>query len=88
MPMWAAVAVVAAAYLVRSFLRGWDFSPDMPIDAVFGATLAALLLLRWSLARSSAADEADDPRHAEVQREHAAGDHPGDDDELGRHVDA
>jgi hypothetical protein len=40
-PFSLAVAIVAAAYVVRSAMRGFDFTPDMPIDAI----AAALFLL-------------------------------------------
>jgi hypothetical protein len=45
---------VAAAYLVRSGLRGWDLRPDLPIDAVLVAALVALIALRTMIARSLA----------------------------------
>jgi hypothetical protein len=45
---------VAAAYLVRSGIRGWDFRPDLPIDAVLVAALVALIALRAMIARSLA----------------------------------
>lgn len=35
MPIWVAVALVAAAYLARTLLlRGGDFRPDLPADAI------------------------------------------------------
>ena len=52
-PTWAAVAVVAAAYVVRAVLvRGDDFRPDLPVDLVVAALLALLLGLRAMLRRS------------------------------------
>ena len=52
-PTWAAVAVVAAAYVVRAVLvRGGDFRPDLPVDLVVAVLLAALLGLRAVLRRS------------------------------------
>jgi len=52
-PTWAAVAVMAAAYIVRAVLmRGGDFRPDLPVDLVVGALLAVLLGLRAALRRS------------------------------------
>lgn len=62
MPMWAAVAVVAAAYLVRSAMRGFDFRPDLPIDAVLGAVLIGLIGLRLYLSRPSAEDVDEHPQ--------------------------
>jgi hypothetical protein len=61
-PAWAAVAVVAAAYVVRSALRGWDFAPDLPWDLVVALTLVALLVAR-SVLRRQGWDEP--PRGAE-----------------------
>jgi hypothetical protein len=40
-PLALAVAIVAAAYIARSAMRGFDFRPDMPVDAI----AAALFLL-------------------------------------------
>lgn len=52
-PTWVAVAIVAAAYVVRAVIvRGGDFRPDLPVDLVVGAMLAALLGLRATLRRS------------------------------------
>ncbi len=35
LPLWAALAIVMAAYALRSLLmRGGDFSPDLPGDAI------------------------------------------------------
>lgn len=87
MPMWAAVAVVAAAYVLRSALRGWDFRPDMPIDAILAVMLVALLLLRGFAARSASSDEGDEKRPGEVQREDDTRGDPGDDDQFGGHVE-
>jgi hypothetical protein len=87
MPTWAAVAVVAAAYVLRSALRGWDFRPDMPIDAILAVMLVALVLLRWFAGRWASADQSDDKRPAEMEREDSRGGEPRDDDQLGGHVD-
>ena len=52
-PTWVAVAVVAAAYVVRAvFVRGGDFRPDLPMDLFVAAVLAALLGLRAMLRRA------------------------------------
>jgi hypothetical protein len=82
MPMWAAVAVVAAAYVLRSFLRGWDFRADMPIDAVLGAALVVLLLLRWRLSAATGTDEPDTHGGEQVHQHDDAPDQPGEHDEL------
>ncbi len=50
-PLWAAVAVVAAAYVTRSAIRGWDFRLDLPVDAIIGAALIALIALRVLVAK-------------------------------------
>lgn len=43
-PLWAAVAIPAAAYAVRSATRGY-LTPDLPDDAiVFGALLGILAI--------------------------------------------
>jgi len=61
LPTWVAVAVVAAAYVVRAVLvRGGDFRPDLPLDLVIAALLAGLLALRAGLRRSGW-DRAADP---------------------------
>lgn len=51
LPIWAAVAIAAAAYVARSLvLRGGDFALDMPSDAValtvFIVGVAAVAWLR------------------------------------------
>jgi hypothetical protein len=51
MPMWAAVAAVAAAYSLRSIVRGGDFRPDLPIDAILLAVLGVLVAARVLIAR-------------------------------------
>ncbi len=50
-PAWVAAAIVAAAYVARSALRGWDFRPDLPMDAVLAAILIGLLVVRWFMQR-------------------------------------
>lgn len=59
-PLWAAAALPAAAYVFRAILRGFDFRPDLPMDAVaFGGL--ALLMLTVGVARRLAS--ASDQRH-------------------------
>lgn len=42
MPLWAAFAIAGAAYLARGLIiRGGDFSPDLPEDAI---VLVALIV--------------------------------------------
>ncbi len=42
-PLWAAVAVPAAAYSIRSIVRG-SIAPDLPEDAIVAGALFAVLL--------------------------------------------
>ncbi len=70
MPMWAAAAVVAVAYLARTALRGWDFRLDLPLDLVMAGALVALIALRVALARAGSPleDDQDDPPAVRDQR--------------------
>ena len=88
MPLWAAVTIVAAAYAVRSGLRGWDFRPDLPIDAVIATTLVALVALRLTLARSATPDEAEQQRPPEMPDDNGPADRPGRDDKVGPGVES
>lgn len=83
MPMWTAAAFVAAAYTVRSVLRGWDFRPDLPIDAVLATTLVALIVLRLTLARSPSPDESEEERRPEMPEPDDPADDPGHDEKVG-----
>lgn len=68
LPLWAAVAVAAAAYTVRSIARGGDFAPDLPGDAiVYGLLL--LVVTAVALARSRAAHESDDDLTGDMREE-------------------
>jgi hypothetical protein len=41
LPLWAALAIPGAAYVLRSVvLRGGDFTPDVPQDLIAAAVLA------------------------------------------------
>jgi len=73
MPLWAAVAIPAVAYLVRSIVRGMDFTPDLPMDALVFGGLAVLVLVVW-LARRAAPHQGDDGSTKQVD---------GDDGETG-----
>jgi len=58
MPLWAAVALPAAAYVIRSLLRGGDFRPDLPWDLIaFG--LLAIVILAVAVARSRTSHDGD-----------------------------
>ena len=53
-PLWVALAVPAAAYVIRSMARGFDFVPDLPIDAVVLAALLVVVgLVAWLRADES-----------------------------------
>lgn len=68
LPLWAAVAIAAAAYTLRSITRGGDFAPDLPGDAVVYGLLI-LVVAAVALARSRAAHEGDDDLSADVHQE-------------------
>lgn len=68
LPLWAAVALPAAAYVARSLIRGGDFRPDLPGDAIaYG--LLALVVAAVALARARAADDGDDTLSREVRHD-------------------
>lgn len=69
-PLTAAVGIPAAAYILRAMLRGWDFSPDLPADAILGVALVVFVAVAWWLRRSSAADSAGDEPPADAHCEH------------------
>jgi len=53
--LWAALAIVIAAYALRSLLiRGGDFSPDLPGDAIVAiALIVAVGFVAYSRYRES-----------------------------------
>jgi membrane protein implicated in regulation of membrane protease activity len=51
MPAWVAVAIVAAAFVVRAALNAWDFRLQLPGDAIIVLALVAILGLRAFLRR-------------------------------------
>jgi hypothetical protein len=60
LPIWAAFAIPAAAYVVRSAMRGFDFRPDMPTDALILVVLLVVVgLVAWSRSQSAVDDESD-----------------------------
>ena len=65
LPLWAALALPAAAYVVRSVARGFDFAPDLPIDAIVLALLAVVVgaaaWIRRGNDRHEAEHESKDP---------------------------
>lgn len=64
-PLWAAVAIPAAAYAIRGLLRG-SMAPDLPGDAVMLASLAIVLVL--ASRHGSAAQRRDSELTEEVHR--------------------
>jgi hypothetical protein len=72
-PLWAAVALPAAAYCIRSIARGFDFSPDLPDDVLVFGMLAVLLLAVAITRRSNKTYAGDEELTDEVDGEdHAA----------------
>lgn len=68
LPLWAAVALPAAAYALRSLIRGGDFTPDLPGDAVASVLLVLVVFAVW-LARTRFADPVEDELPGEVDEE-------------------
>lgn len=70
LPIWAALTLVGAAYLLRSWvIRGGDFTLDLPDDAVVALVVIAGVLLVGITRRATDADEADDDARDEGQHE-------------------
>jgi hypothetical protein len=67
MPVWMAVAAVAAIYVLRSALRGWDFRPDLPLDAILLGIFVALIAARLLMGRRGP-DRGEDERGAQGPR--------------------
>lgn len=59
MPLWAALAIAAGAYVVRSAMRGLDFHPDLPSDAIVLVILLTLVGLVWWLRADDARRDAE-----------------------------
>jgi hypothetical protein len=60
-PLWTAAAIVAAVYAVRAIVRGGDFRPDLPTDAILIVVFAALVLMRVLAARWAAREDEGEP---------------------------
>jgi len=59
MPLWVAAALVAAAFLARSAVRGFDFALDLPSDAlVLGLFVAVIAGVAWVRADNARRDDA------------------------------
>ncbi|HEY5541215.1 MAG TPA: hypothetical protein VIL41_07165 [Coriobacteriia bacterium] len=62
LPLWAATVVVAVAYVGRSVLRGMDFRPDWPSDAVvLGLFLLVVAMVAYVRRVVTREDSQDDP---------------------------
>lgn len=70
-PLTAAVGIPAAAYVLRAMLRGGDFSPDLPADAILGAALVVFVAAAWWLRRSSPPDGASNDPPDDAYDEHS-----------------
>lgn len=69
MPLWLAVVLPVAAYVVRSAMRGFDLRPDMPIDAIVLA-LYVFVLAAAFFSRRAAAKETEHDADTEEHEEH------------------
>lgn len=71
LPLWAAITIVIAAYLARSALRGFDFTPDMPLDAIIAAAMLFMVAVRRWSTRATPADEPRDDGAGDIDHEDA-----------------
>jgi hypothetical protein len=63
--------IVVAAYFARSVLRGFDFTPELPLDAIIAAAVVFLVVVRrWAMGETPA-DEPRDQRTDDVHGEDA-----------------
>jgi hypothetical protein len=69
-PLWAAVAIVAAAYFVRSISRGFDFSLDLPVDAIVLGGFTVLLVIVALARRATSSDDGEDSLPQQMESEH------------------
>ena len=80
-PLWVAVALVAAVYVARSASRGMDFRLDWPADAValglFLVIVVMVAYVRNVIAREGDPDGGSNSRHDEGEDAH-----PGEDSNL------
>lgn len=86
LPLWAALAIPAAAYLYRSISRGFDFRPDVPSDIIVFAVFAVGLgAIAWS--RRTLANERDDKTADEDHDEGGTADNERQHNDVVRHVE-
>ena len=58
LPLWAPFALAGGAYVVRSAVRGFQFRPDLPMDAiVFVLLIAVVVMVRWQRGDDTRPDE-------------------------------
>jgi predicted nucleotidyltransferase len=69
LPLWVAVVAPACAYVYRSFARGWDFRPDMPLDVIVLVVYAAALVAVSASRRESRSEDAGEDPRAEQDEE-------------------
>jgi len=81
LPLWAAVALGAAAYTLRSLSRGGDFRPDLPGD-VIAYGLLVFVVAAVGLARARASHAGDDQLADEMDREDDTPDRERQDDDV------
>lgn len=59
MPLWAALVLALAAFAVRSVSRGFDFTPELPWDAIaLVALLVVVAVVGWLRADDARRDTA------------------------------
>jgi hypothetical protein len=57
LPLWVAMAIVALLYLGRSAARGFDFRPDLPLDAIVGVLFVLVVGIVAYLRRLDTSDD-------------------------------
>ncbi|MBS3974886.1 MAG: hypothetical protein KGZ89_08485 [Actinobacteria bacterium] len=68
-PLWAAVAIPAAAYLIRSIGRGFDFSPDIPEDIIAAVVFVIALVIVGAFRHRAHSHQGDETASREIQQE-------------------
>lgn len=67
LPLWAALAVPLAAYVYRSYARGWDLRLDLPQDLLVLALYALVLTVALWSRRAAAAEKSE--KHSGEQQD-------------------